>query len=172
MIIEFSVATERFPSAVAMIDAADRDLVFDGRGDWKAVGVGYARKPYVMRYRKGEGRGASDERLHRLVCGVTSPLVIVDHRNGCTFDCRRFNLRRAEHEQNMRNRAPTAGRELPKGVMAHGDRFRAKITVDRRCFHLGIFTTVEAAAAAYNMAAIQHFGEFARLNYGGSSAGL
>ena len=43
-------------------------------------------------------------------------------------------------------------------------RWRATIRVDKQFKHIGVYTTQEEAALAYNTAALLHFGEFARLN--------
>jgi hypothetical protein len=40
--------------------------------------------------------------------------------------------------------------------------WRAKIQVDKRRIHLGLFPTKELAAAAYAAEAVTYFGEFAR----------
>jgi HNH endonuclease len=90
--------------------------------------------------------------------------LLADHRNGNGLDNRRSNLRLATILQNAQNRKPTAGRELPKGVMKKRGKFLAKIRVDGMVLELGYFLTIEEAAAAYDKAAHEHHGEFARPN--------
>lgn len=45
--------------------------------------------------------------------------------------------------------------------------WRARITVSRKTQHLGTFSTAEEAALAYDAAAINTWGEYARLNFPG-----
>lgn len=101
--------------------------------------------------------------MHRLILGA-SPSEQVDHANGDRLDNRRANLRIATHAENMRNSKLRSHNKLGvKGVCWDGRSFRARIRVDGRQRWLGRFKTVEAAHAAYNAAAIEHFGAFARI---------
>lgn len=54
-----------------------------------------------------------------------------------------------------------------KGVSFHKltGRWSAQIGVNRRLHYLGLFDTPEQAAYAYDAAAKEHHGEFARLNF-------
>lgn len=88
--------------------------------------------------------------------------VLVDHVNRDTADCRRQNLRLSTPSQNQANRAGTAHRDLPKGVVQRGSRFTASITHRGEWINLGSYETVEAAARAYASAAIALNGQFAR----------
>ena len=91
----------------------------------------------------------------------------VDHINGNTLDCRRENLRVCRNIENCRNRVKSKNNTSGyKGVTftPKTSRWRAHIMVDRVNHHLGYFDTPAQAAYAYNVAALQYFGEFAKLN--------
>jgi hypothetical protein len=92
------------------------------------------------------------------------PLFEVDHENTTPGDDRWENLRPATHAQNQKNqkrrRDNTSGR---KGVsLTHYGRWRASIRAEGKQFHLGVFDTVEQAAAAYAAAAREKHGSFGR----------
>ena len=94
------------------------------------------------------------------------PLGEIDHRNTIGTDDRWDNLRDSTRGQNARNRNAYAKSGLPKGVALNCNktRYAAKIHIDYRTIHLGVFDTVTAAASAYDAAARLHHGEFARPN--------
>jgi hypothetical protein len=72
-------------------------------------------------------------------------------------------VRPCNTSQNSANRgAQRNSKTSVKGVRAHGERFVASIMVKQQPIHLGVFETIEEAAAAYRVAAIEAFGEFAR----------
>lgn len=105
--------------------------------------------------------------LHRLVAeriGLSLDGVI-DHINGNALDCRRKNLQSCTHQQNIRKQRHFATANSPyKGVMRFRDKWRARITVDGKTLHLGLFKTAMDAAKAYNEKAKELFGDFANLN--------
>ncbi len=83
------------------------------------------------------------------------------------LDNRRCNLRVCTDFENKGNRAVKPhGKSLYKGVFAHSrpGKWQAKIKKEGAVHHLGTFTDPESAARAYNEAASELFGEFARLN--------
>lgn len=89
------------------------------------------------------------------------PEFDIDHKNVDPADNRFDNLRPATTAQNAANRS--AKRALPKGVVARtGGRFQAQIGVGGKTIYLGRFGSVAEASAAYEAAARQAFGEFAR----------
>lgn len=139
----------------ALVDEADFEWV--NAHAWSLVG-GYARGVI-------DGRHMS---MHVLIFG--SPFV--DHGNGDRLDNRRDNLRAATLAQNAYNRArPSTNTSGYKGAhfrkrAAYQQRpWEAHIKVDGRMRYLGNFPSAEEAARAYDAAARQHFGAFARLNF-------
>lgn len=86
----------------------------------------------------------------------------IDHINRNKLDNQKTNLRHCTHAQNGKNRSNNTGRST-KGVSFHTTKevWQAYIRVDYKLIHLGYFNTQEEAKAAYQIAAIEHFGEFA-----------
>lgn len=106
--------------------------------------------------------------LHRLVMDAPDG-VTVDHINGDRLDNRKGNLRFATQQQQMWNsKRRTDNTSGFKGVARNRARWGAYIRIDNARRWLGTFDTQIEAAQAYDEAAIQHFGEFARLNFPGS----
>lgn len=87
-----------------------------------------------------------------------------DHINGNGLDCRRENLREANHSTNGANRpAPSNNTSGNKGVSWHGigKCWTASIHFQGKQQYLGLFKKKSDAAAAYKAAALRLFGEFA-----------
>lgn len=99
---------------------------------------------------------------------------VIDHINGNGLDNRRSNLRVASVQQNAWNqkaRTPDKCASPYKGVWYAKDgkrrkRWCSKIKANGKRYHLGYFATDVEAALAYDAAAKERFGEFARLNFG------
>lgn len=107
------------------------------------------------------------EYMHRVILGVPDGLE-ADHINGDSLDNRRCNLRLATRQQNGRNRrAQSNNASGYSGVFLNrvSNKWQAYIVVDRHTRYLKRFDTPEEAARAYDGAARQLFGEFARLNF-------
>jgi hypothetical protein len=92
----------------------------------------------------------------------------VNHINNDPTDDRPNNLRAATVSQRNRARKGKLGKDLPKGVTQQSREcnkpFYARIFYGEKRWFLGSYETVEEAAAAYNIAANELFGEYARLN--------
>ena len=105
--------------------------------------------------------------LHRLVAermGLSLDGVI-DHINGDALDCRRSNLQACTHQQNiMKQRHQTTARSPFKGVVQFRNKWRARITLNGKTMHLGLFGSAIEAARAYNEKAKELFCNFANLN--------
>jgi AP2 domain len=100
---------------------------------------------------------------HTLITG----LLYVDHRNGDGLDNQRHNLRPATQPENLANTGSRGGTSRYKGVSwdRRRNKWRAGIMNNRQLYHLGMFTDEDEAARAYDAAAIELQGEFARPNF-------
>lgn len=116
-----------------------------------------------------------DPLLHRMLMGVTDPLLEVDHINHNGLDNRRENLRifpngsRANHA-NGRSRLGSTSKYLGVSWFKSLGAWRAQINFGGWPFgqvsFLGYFSSEEAAARAYDVAACDIFGSSANLNFG------
>lgn len=123
---------------------------------------------YVRRRVAREDGRPSTQMLHRAVLGLTDPRVVVDHINGDGLDNQRENLRVVSTSQNIaKARLRMTNTSGFRGVTWDSPRQRwvAQIKVDYARKFLGRYYAAEDAARAYDAAARQHFGEFARLNF-------
>lgn len=106
--------------------------------------------------------------MHRVIIGA-EPGMRVDHINGDTLDNRRANLRTCTPAENNRNRRIRRADNTSgyKGVSWHAKRgkWHAHIRHEGRLRHLGYFDNPIGAAHAYDAAAIEMFGAFARVNF-------
>jgi hypothetical protein len=103
-------------------------------------------------------------KMHRIIMNCPDGMQ-VDHINHNSLDNRKVNLRLCTPRQNQFNKRPIIkyGRRY-MGVDNNGFSWVARIVVNYKKIYLGSHETEEAAAIAYNNAAIKHFGEFANLN--------
>jgi hypothetical protein len=150
---------------VATVDDADFDRVnafkwyaYKDRNTW------YARRSVPSE--KAGGRFSAAVLMHRFILGAAKGQP-VDHINGDGLDNRRQNIRVCSSKDNARNSkrslANTSGK---KGVHwdAAAGRWRARICVDRKLIYVGSFRDLDAAAAAYDAAAVKYFGQYAKTN--------
>lgn len=94
------------------------------------------------------------------------PKSITDHRNLDGTDNRWSNIRPADKSQNGANRGkPCTNTSGHKGVRwyARYRKWHAQIKANGKRLHLGHHESLTSALAAYEAAAIRHFGEYARV---------
>lgn len=143
---------------VSIIDASDAPMV--GRYNWSVAERGQrtyacARFDGVLQY------------LHRIIA-TPEEGECVDHINGDGLDNRRSNLRCCVQAENNINRGATCiSKSGFKGVSwsKSNNGWIAQIRRDGLRKHIGTFAKAEDAARAYDAAAIEIHGEFARLNF-------
>ena len=141
-------------------------------GNWSLVTPGTAKGAYTLL--RIEGRNKA---LHRIIAEVFlnagKPLTTqqqVDHRehaDGSHGQDRLSNLRICSHRENSWNmRLFSTSTSGYKGVCwdKRANKWLARIRISGKQQWIGHFTSAEAAAKAYDKAAIRHFGEFALTN--------
>ena len=140
----------------ALVDASDFDRVSEHL--W-CLGIG--GYPYTS-------VGADRIRLHRFIVGH-QPEHHTDHENGDKLDNRRQNLRPATCSQNLGNSKSRGGVSRFKGVFLdrRDGRWYSQIKHQSMTHNLGRFDSEEAAALAYDEAALRLFGDYARCNFTG-----
>lgn len=144
-----------------LIDYCDRHLVEDQL--WCAqLRRG---RPYAVHTTNREDKNSISQ-LHRAILCLTDPGQQVDHANGNSLDNRRCNLRLATSRENAHNRKRQANNRTGyKGVWrAPNGKYVASLKHNGKILTLGRFDSPVDAALAYNQAACEHFGEFARTN--------
>lgn len=139
----------------ALIDAEDFDALYKYK---------WATRPqkahrYATRSDRIDGRMIK-RIMHREIFKTDEPHI--DHINGNGLDNRKVNLRGCNHSQNQGNRPKTVkSASKYKGVTKRGELWLA-ICAKK---HAGTFKTEIEAARAYDVAAIERWGEFARINF-------
>lgn len=134
--------------------------------NWFAVKNLRKNKDPVYYAKRDSGRIS----MHRVVINCFDKSKDIDHVNHNGLDNRKENLRsctRSQNSANSRHRpAPISGCTY-KGVQQKpgGKNWRAFITLDYKTEYLGTYNTAEDAAIAYDIKAIEIFGEFACLNF-------
>lgn len=105
--------------------------------------------------------------MHRAILGAKKREEYVDHRDGDGLNNQRCNIRICTPAQNSWNRVGLVGSfSRFKGVFWDKKRkkWKAGIGANGKRYNLGIFESEDLAAAAYNSAARDFFGEFAKYN--------
>jgi len=145
---------------VALVD--DEDYEELNKYKWYSNGLGYAARKTSMKLGKRKTIA-----MHRVV-NKTPDGMLTDHINMNGFDNRKINLRTCNMSQNRSNTVPVKNKKNKyKGVYkANKKSWGAKITIRKKPLYLGMFDNPIDAAKAYDKAAIEYYGVFARPNFG------
>lgn len=88
---------------------------------------------------------------------------LVGAKNGNKLDCRLENLEWRSRATASRNRKTTS-KSGYTGVYEENGKFRAVISIDRRTRHIGVYSSAEEAAMAYNKKSRELYGASGKLN--------
>lgn len=153
----------RHSNALITIDN-DCYAVFS-RFEWRMCSWGYA-----VRSTRSNGI-FTNIYMHRFLMNIhPGDLQFVDHIDGNKLNNQISNLRIVTRQQNQFNQRINARKHSSKykGVLwydYHGTaKWLAGIRFQRKRYHIGLFTNENDAARAYNVKAIELFGEYAQLN--------
>lgn len=145
------------PGIFTIVDDDDYDWLY--KYYWYLDGQGYVIG--VVPNLNGIFRPTS---MHRLIMNAPRNLL-VDHKDGNTLNNVKENLRICTKSQNTANSKKRKNTlSCYKGVTRHRGRWLAQIRHNGKLKFLGYFPSEHEAALAYNQAAIDCHGEFARLN--------
>jgi len=147
----------------AIVDDEDYDMLI-AMGKWCTNGN--RGNIYAVRNEKRNGKKIIIG-MHRIIMNEPNGLCI-DHINGDALDNRKSNLRICSHAENIRN--GKKGKNCSSSYKGVGwfklrKKWRARIMIDYKDKHLGLFSNEIDAAKAYDEAARELHGEFARLNF-------
>lgn len=147
----------------------DADFEWLNRWRWRAVRPTNCKTWYAVRTvycAKDRAAGLQCRhtiQMHRTILPGHNK---VDHKDLDGLNNQRANLRGASNSQSSANRGPMNKNGSGfKGIGKARRGWVASIRVNKKPIHLGTFDAAESAARAYDVAALEHFGEFARLNF-------
>jgi hypothetical protein len=151
---------KRADGRVALVDDDDFDLVSLYRWTLQERTEPPGRYgPYAIGHAQGHTQA-----MHTLITGYR----LTDHRDGNGLNNQRYNLREATYSQNNAGHKRAGCSSQYRGVSWSRKQgmWHAQISAGgRKTLHLGFFHDETTAALAYDNAARDRWGEFARLNF-------
>ena len=121
---------------------------------WKKAGGGYKTETIYLHKLVAE-KFLSDTK--------TPQKNLVGAKNGNKLDCRIENIVYRSRAVASRKRK-TSSKAGYTGVYKESKRFRAVISINRKSHHLGMFSTAEEAAMAYNKKSVELYGDDGKIN--------
>lgn len=150
---------------IAIVDDEDYDAL--NAFKWYAWWSKYTETFYAVRNTPLGGGKWGRLHMHRFVTSAPEDMH-VDHINKNTLDNSKENLRVCPASENQRNRGKQQNNTSGfKGVYFHKacNKWCARIGIENKKLHLGLFTDILEAARAYDKAALELHGAFARTNF-------
>lgn len=144
----------------AIVDEEDFERVNQYR--WCAHNHG--NTSYAIRGYKNDNKSRG-VKMHQFI--LNFPDMLIDHINRNGLDNRKCNLRTCTHSMNMANRSSNKDSYSKyKGVCYHkvNRKFVSAINYNGNRIYLGSFSNEIDAAKAYDIKALEFYGEFAKLN--------
>jgi hypothetical protein len=139
----------------------DADYEFLSQWKWKAKRYNNKTGKYFACRNVTVNHRSEFLAMHRAILGLTDPKILVDHRDHDGLNNQRSNLRICPTQSHNNANRETFRRY--RGVFRKGTKWMAKAGSQ----YLGTFPTPEDAARAYDVAAMQRWGEFATPNFRG-----
>jgi hypothetical protein len=149
----------------ALVDDEDYERV--SQFNWRANVRKHSRIVYAYTNVKRPDGTRTTQYLHRFILDAPEG-VMVDHIDGDGLRNTRDNLRLAtptENQMNARKRVTNTSGFIGVSWDKAGAKWRARIGVDGKRKHLGLFADPVEAAKARDRAAIELHDEFAVLNF-------
>lgn len=161
--LEIDISTRSFPEERMLIDKEDWAYFLTLPFGRVFAHLGRGHRKYAMSALTQIGHTEGGGRIHPIHRVLLNPPKdkVTDHINHDTLDNRRNNIRTCSQAENNQNAGPRPNSSGFTGVDAWGNRWRARIRIQGKVRHLGMFDTPEEAHAQYLSARKEAFREFA-----------
>jgi len=161
MAVEIPLSSKRYPGLVAVVNEDDYTRYELWKYTWHPKKG--AKTFYAATHTKVDGQDVS-LRMHRLIRPDIAGQI--DHANRNGLDNRRENLRLGTESEHKANRQGW-GKSPYQGVSWHKckGKWHARVQVNGKLHHLGYYVDPIEAARAYDIKAVELFGEFSVLNF-------